>query len=318
MRKPRRSGPCRTPPTTSTSTPADRARPLPGDDQPASRSAAALAARLGIAFRDPGLLERALVHGSWLHEHPDGAPGHNERLEFLGDSVISLVVSEALHARHPADDEGVLSARRASIVSAKGLARLARRIDLGDAILLGEGEARRPCSHARSRPWRAPSSWIAGGTRSATGCLSSRRRSSKPMRPRAPSRARRAGCRSWSSGRANVRITALCRRRARTTRGNSWWRSRWPGRWSGRGPVARSGPRRPPLPRRVSTRSGAAPLAARRVGEAGRGPARHEPERTPRRAPVAGVQVLRRANGGRAVSYTHLRAHETRHDLVCR
>jgi ribonuclease-3 len=116
---------------------------LPGDSPPASRTAAAFAARLGIAFDDHGLLERALVHGSWLHEHPDGAPGHNERLEFLGDSVISLVVSEALHARHPAEDEGGLSARRASIVSAKGLARLARRIDLGDAILLGEGEAQR-------------------------------------------------------------------------------------------------------------------------------------------------------------------------------
>jgi ribonuclease-3 len=116
---------------------------LPGDGPPAPRLAAAFAARLGIAFDDPGLLERALVHGSWFHEHPDDAPGHNERLEFLGDSVISLVVSEALHARHPADDEGGLSARRASIVNAKGLARLARRIDLGDAILLGEGEARR-------------------------------------------------------------------------------------------------------------------------------------------------------------------------------
>jgi ribonuclease III len=116
---------------------------LPEDGPPASRSAAAFAARAGIAFHDPGLLERALVHGSWLHEHPGAAPGHNERLEFLGDSVISLVISEALHARHPADDEGVLSARRASIVSATGLARLARRIDLGDAILLGEGEAQR-------------------------------------------------------------------------------------------------------------------------------------------------------------------------------
>ncbi len=99
--------------------------------------------RLGIPFDDVALLERALVHGSWLHEHPGEAVGHNERLEFLGDSVISLVVSEALHARHPADDEGVLSARRASIVSSHGLARLARRIDLGDAVLLGEGESQR-------------------------------------------------------------------------------------------------------------------------------------------------------------------------------
>jgi ribonuclease-3 len=116
---------------------------LPGDERRASHSPAAFAVRFGIPFDDPALLERALVHGSWLHEHPGGAVGHNERLEFLGDSVISLVVSEALHARHPADDEGVLSARRASIVSAHGLARLARRIDLGDAILLGEGEAQR-------------------------------------------------------------------------------------------------------------------------------------------------------------------------------
>jgi ribonuclease-3 len=122
---------------------------LPGDDQPAHRASAALGARLGITFDDPGLLERALVHGSWLHEHPDGAPGHNERLEFLGDSVISLVVSEALHARHPNDDEGFLSTRRASIVSATGLARLARRIDLGDAILLGEGEAQQRGGRAR-------------------------------------------------------------------------------------------------------------------------------------------------------------------------
>lgn len=116
---------------------------MPGDDPPAPHASAAFALRLGIVFGDPGLLERALVHGSWLHEHPGAAPGHNERLEFLGDSVISLVVSEALHQRHPDDDEGVLSARRASIVSATGLARLARRIDLGNAILLGEGEAQR-------------------------------------------------------------------------------------------------------------------------------------------------------------------------------
>ncbi len=63
--------------------------------------------------------------------------------------MVSLVVSEALHARHPEDDEGVLSARRAAIVSTSGLARLARRIDLGDYLLLGEGEAQRG---GRSRP----------------------------------------------------------------------------------------------------------------------------------------------------------------------
>ncbi len=103
----------------------------------------ALAEHLGLAIRDRDLLAQALVHSSWLHEHPDSARGHNERLEFLGDAVVSLAVSEALYRRHPADDEGVLSARRASIVSTPGLARLAARLELGQYLFLGEGEAQR-------------------------------------------------------------------------------------------------------------------------------------------------------------------------------
>ena len=108
-----------------------------------------LADRLGLSVRDLDLLEQALVHTSWLHEHRDEARGHNERLELLGDAVVSLAISEALYVRHPADDEGALSARRAAIVSMAGLARLAGRIELGDAILLGEGEAARG---GRTRP----------------------------------------------------------------------------------------------------------------------------------------------------------------------
>jgi ribonuclease III len=103
----------------------------------------ALTERLGLPIRDRDLLEQALVHSSWLHEHPDAARGHNERLEFLGDAVVNLAVSEALFRRHPTDDEGVLSARRAAIVSTPGLARLAVRLDLGSYLLLGEGEAQR-------------------------------------------------------------------------------------------------------------------------------------------------------------------------------
>jgi ribonuclease III len=103
----------------------------------------ALAERLGLPIRDRDLLEQALVHSSWLHEHPDAARGHNERLEFLGDAVVSIAVSEALYRRHPNDDEGVLSARRASIGSTPGLARLAARLELGDYLFLGEGEALR-------------------------------------------------------------------------------------------------------------------------------------------------------------------------------
>jgi ribonuclease-3 len=100
-----------------------------------------LADRLGLPISDRGLLGQALTHASWLHEHPGEAPGHNERLEYLGDAVINLAISEALYGRHPEDDEGVLSARRAAIVSAAGLAGLAERIELGQYLRLGEGEA---------------------------------------------------------------------------------------------------------------------------------------------------------------------------------
>ena len=111
--------------------------------------ASAFAERLGLPVRDLALLEQALIHSSWLHEHRDSARGHNERLEFLGDSVVNLAISEALYARHPDDDEGMLSARRAAIVSSTGLARLATRLDLGAHLLVGEGEAARG---ARRRP----------------------------------------------------------------------------------------------------------------------------------------------------------------------
>jgi ribonuclease-3 len=113
------------------------------------RPAEAFALRIGLPVRDLALLEQALVHSSWQHEHPDVALGHNERLEFLGDAVVNLAISDALYARHPGDDEGYLSARRAAIVSSTGLARLAGRIELGTYLMLGEGEAQRS---GRRRP----------------------------------------------------------------------------------------------------------------------------------------------------------------------
>ena len=127
------------------------------------RPAEALAVRLGLAVQDLDLLEQALVHSSWHHEHRDGAPGHNERLEFLGDAAVNLAISEALYRRHPDDDEGYLSARRAAIVSTVGLARLAGRIDLGRFLLLGEGEAQRS---GRRRP-----SLLASTFEAVTGAL---------------------------------------------------------------------------------------------------------------------------------------------------
>jgi ribonuclease-3 len=106
-------------------------------------SAADFAVHLGLPIRDPELFGRALVHSSYLHEHRDAVGGHNERLEYLGDAVVSLAISTALYHLRPDDDEGALSARRAAIVSTTGLARLAKRLDLGTWLLLGEGESQR-------------------------------------------------------------------------------------------------------------------------------------------------------------------------------
>lgn len=110
---------------------------------------AELARRIGLSIDDLALLGQALVHGSFPNERPTAAVASNERLEFLGDVVISLIVSEVLYARHPDDDEGALTARRAAIVSTGGLARLARRLGLEELLQVGQGADR---SGARRRP----------------------------------------------------------------------------------------------------------------------------------------------------------------------
>jgi ribonuclease-3 len=97
-----------------------------------------LADRLGLQFDDFTLLSQALIHSSYVHEQPSAGLS-NERLEFLGDSVISLIVSEALFARYPEEDEGSLTTRRAAIVSARGLARIAQRLELDQYLTLGLG-----------------------------------------------------------------------------------------------------------------------------------------------------------------------------------
>jgi len=101
-----------------------------------------LAARLGVTFRDQRLLEQALIHSSYVNEHPDQDVVANERLEFLGDVVLSLVISEALWRAHPGEPEGALTTRRAAIVSSAGLARIGARIDLGSYLVVGQGAER--------------------------------------------------------------------------------------------------------------------------------------------------------------------------------
>lgn len=109
---------------------------------------ALLQERLGYTFRDPELLERSLTHKSYAHEMPTGR-GHYERLEFLGDAVLDLIVSTYLYTAHPTANEGQLSTWRARIVSEEGLAGLARQLELGRFLWLGRGEEQ---TGGRSKP----------------------------------------------------------------------------------------------------------------------------------------------------------------------
>jgi len=95
---------------------------------------------LGISFNDPSLLEQALVHRSYVNENPDFALASNERLEFLGDAVLGLVVAERLYQDFPHFTEGEMTKLRAALVCQNTLTRIARTIGLGDYLYLGKGE----------------------------------------------------------------------------------------------------------------------------------------------------------------------------------
>jgi ribonuclease-3 len=104
-----------------------------------STPAEQLESRLDHVFRDRSLLERALSHPSLLADRP-GSAECNQRLEFLGDAVLQLVLTLELFRRFPADREGVLSKRRAALANGAFLAGLAREIGLEAALLLGQSE----------------------------------------------------------------------------------------------------------------------------------------------------------------------------------
>jgi len=126
----------------------DSRRPAPQGDAPPVRSAE-LEALLGHTFRNAALCETAMTHTSWLNEAGQPNRSDNERLEFLGDAVLDLVVSDLLMRRFPDRREGDLSRARAALVSETGLAKVAAAIDIGRFILLGKGEER---TGGRSRP----------------------------------------------------------------------------------------------------------------------------------------------------------------------
>ena len=98
--------------------------------------------KLGVVFGNKDLLRQALAHRSYLNENPDFALGHNERLEFLGDAVLELIVTEELYARFPDKPEGDLTSFRAALVNANMLADVAALLEVNDFLLLSRGEAK--------------------------------------------------------------------------------------------------------------------------------------------------------------------------------
>ena len=102
-------------------------------------SPAALQKRLGYTFRRPELLLEALTHPSYLQDHPDTGP-HNQRLEFLGDSVLHFLLTNALFQGFPAEREGALSRRRATLSKGEFLSRLAQDLSLDACVRLSRSE----------------------------------------------------------------------------------------------------------------------------------------------------------------------------------
>lgn len=108
-----------------------------------------LEALIGIEFKNKNLLKQALTHRSYLNEHHDCEVGHNERLEFLGDAVLEIIVTEFLYLNFSDKLEGELTNWRASLVNSKMLFQVAKELDFEKYLLLSKGESRDKNSKAR-------------------------------------------------------------------------------------------------------------------------------------------------------------------------
>lgn len=108
--------------------------------------------KLGLTFKDKNLLQQSLVHRSYLNEHKDFPLGHNERLEFLGDAVLELVVTEYLYNNYK-NPEGDLTNWRASLVNSQILGELAQDLEVDDLLYLSRGESQDSNSKARHQIW---------------------------------------------------------------------------------------------------------------------------------------------------------------------
>lgn len=103
---------------------------------------------LGLKFKNQDLLTQALIHRSYINEHPEVKLDHNERLEFLGDAVLEIIVTEYLYANYE-NPEGELTNWRAALVNSKTLSEIAREVGLDEQILLSKGESQDSESKAR-------------------------------------------------------------------------------------------------------------------------------------------------------------------------
>ena len=98
--------------------------------------------KLNLKFKNKDLLIQAFCHRSYLNENPDFYLNHNERLEFLGDAILELIVTEYLYQKYPKKPEGELTNWRAALVNAKMLSEVSKDLDFNDFLLLSRGEAK--------------------------------------------------------------------------------------------------------------------------------------------------------------------------------
>lgn len=103
---------------------------------------------IGVKFKDQDILTQATVHRSYINEHPEFKLDHNERLEFLGDAVLELIVTEYLYSHYP-NPEGELTNWRASLVNGSNLAKIAKNLNLDSYLMMSKGESKDRDSKAR-------------------------------------------------------------------------------------------------------------------------------------------------------------------------
>jgi ribonuclease-3 len=99
-------------------------------------------AKTNIIFKDKNLLEQAFIHRSYINENTGSRLSHNERLEFLGDAVLELIITDYLYQKYPDRDEGDLTAYRSALVNAVIIGEVAQSLGMNDYLLLSKGEAK--------------------------------------------------------------------------------------------------------------------------------------------------------------------------------